>query len=89
MQAYDSKLAARTATPSQQPPRHPPPGSQKAVNDKKSKFILSDDVGNLLGHYRQGPDRYHEIGLQQAIEAIRARWPLLREIAQAEAPAGD
>lgn len=50
------------------------------MNDDTSHHILSEDVANLLSHYEQGLDRYHEIGLQQAIEAIRQRWPLLSEI---------
>jgi len=50
------------------------------MDHKTNQHILSEDVANLLGHYEQGLDRYHEIGLQQAIEAIRQRWPLLREI---------
>ena len=59
------------------------------MEDKTSEHFLSEDVGNLLGHYQQGLDRYHEIGLQQAIEDIRRRWPLLREIDHAACPGED
>lgn len=49
----------------------------------------SDDVAHLFAQYRKGPQRYHEIRLNDSMQAIRDRWPLLNDVDEQGASACD